>query len=522
MIWTTDAKKLLEELEQGDSLLTLDSLTIQAGEATLVGRGTLQRENGRFSMTARFDHGSVPGAFAQSHLTEMQKPRLYSRDDFWPMEAKTSGGVSFECKVGPPHGWTDRSDGVTEICCHIDKLTLKSETDTDFLINLFNAIKGAEITKCKKIDVPLDSLKCCPSRFHAILPGVKCVLAEHRTRIERHNVFFPVTSSEKLDTYVDVNPDRSIGIIEEDGDLHVFLELPPSDSSEETENAIFSALLDAVAFTHGCQPFPRLREYRRAGRVVCCEIAPVTDLEIATIKPICDSAVHMGMNTRAMLGVAFEYFKGDKAIVTRIHKAMWLYRDAASNAVPLPIQVLTACTLFEGLVNNLFDTHGLNGPTKMGEPSVAFKANKQEAKELLMARHREVTLDAKAKSDWSRMAGYLNNCGFVRPEERLKAVAEHFGFQWENDVEQIHEIWNRHRNGLAHGVEVKSDFDSIGELFQGWSRLSGAIHRFILAEMGYVGSFSYSPMEPGLVEMDLKAKPEYSAPQAASAKVTQF
>jgi hypothetical protein len=86
------------------------------------------------------------------------------------------------------------------------------------------------------------------------------------------------------------------------------------------------------------------------------------------------------------------------------------------------------------------------------------------------------------------------------------AVAECFEFPWAGDVEEIFDIWNSHRHGLAHGAEVKSDFDSIKGQFQAWSRLSGAIHRFILAEMGYIGSFSYSPMEPGLVEMDLKPK----------------
>jgi hypothetical protein len=215
----------------------------------------------------------------------------------------------------------------------------------------------------------------------------------------------------------------------------------------------------------------------------------------------------MDARVRSMLGIAYDYFKGEQAIVTRIKKAMWLYRDAASNAVPFPIKVLTACTLFEGLVKYLFDAHALKAPTKNGEESAAFKATKDAAKELLMVKHRETATDADVESDWSRMAGYLNGCGFVRPKERLKAVADHFGFQWENDVEQIHETWNRHRNGLAHGAEVKSDFDSISGLFQGWSRLSGAIHRFILAEMGYVGSFSYSPMEPGLVEFNIDERP---------------
>jgi len=517
MIWTTNAKKLLEELNLEDSFLTLDSLTIQTEETTLTGRGTLKRRKGRFSLVARFEFGSVPGSFGQSHVDGMQNPRLYSRDEFWKMEAKTSGGVSFECEVGPPHRWTDHSDGVTEIRCHIDRLILIPQlldaTDFRCFDPLLEKLNEPGSIEGDCVEFSLDPPEPVATKFHAILPGVKCVLAEHMTRIERHNAFLPTTTSEKRDTFVDENEKRKIALIEENGDLHVYLELAPGNLTEDAEKKIFSALLDAVAFTHGCQPYCRLKEYSRGGRVVYCEIRPVTDLEIAMIKPLREHAVFRSTGARSMLEVAFDFFKGDKAIVTRVRKAMMRYRDAASKDVPLPIQVLTACTLFEGLVKYLFDAHSLKGPTKKGAPAAIFNANKEAAKELLMAKHREIGTDEKAESDWSRMAGYLNRCDYVRPKERLIAIAEHFHFPWKNDVEQIQEIWDRHRNALAHGAEVKEDFDSISELFQGWSRLSGAIHRFILAEMGYVGTFSYSPLEPGLVEMDLKAKAEESVPQ---------
>lgn len=204
MIWTIDVKKLLEELKEGDSLLTLDSLTIQAGETFLKGRGKLREEKGRFSLTARFDQDSVPGEFSQAHFSGMEKPRIYSRDEFWKMEAKTSGGILFACEVGPPHRWTDRSDGVTEISCHIDKLTvtpgLLDATDFGFLEKTIEKINEPGAFE-EGFTVSLDSPQPVPSKFHAILPGVKCVLAEHFTKIERHNPFLPTTSESKRDTY---------------------------------------------------------------------------------------------------------------------------------------------------------------------------------------------------------------------------------------------------------------------------------------------------------------------------------
>ena len=525
MIWTADAKKLLEELNQGDSILGLDSLTIKAGETSLMGRGTLQRKNGRFHLTARFSLGSVPGPFSQAHFSGMQAPRLYSRDDFWTMEATTSGGINFECKVAPPHGWKDRSDGVKEIRCSVAKLDLIPKlldaTDFGFVEEFLKKVSEHDSLEGKSIGFSQESSEPVSSKFHAILPGVKCLLAEHSTTTECQNVFLPTATSEKLDTYVDEGTERRIGLVGEDGNLHVYLELTPGEASEEDENASFSALLDAVAFTHGCQPFPMLKEYSRGGRVVSCQVGALEDLKMVTIKPIGDHFAHFHTTSRSMLGVAFRFFQGEGAIVSRIRKAMWLYRDAASNGVPLRVQVLTACTLLEGLVKALFDAHGLKGPVKAGEDLKRFAATKREAMDHLMKIHADAGFSDKAESDWSRLAGWLNGCGYVRPKERMKAVADVYGFPWAGDVEEIQNIWNRHRNGLAHGAEAKTDFESMGHLFQGWSRLSGAIHRFILAEMGYVGPFSYSPMEPGLVEMEIQARAEDSVPQVRSEE-TEF
>jgi hypothetical protein len=510
MIWTENAANFLKDISEYPNL-TLDSLSIKAGESTLSGRGSICENQGHFTLTARFDHESIPLDFVENHFKDMLKPRFYSREDFWRLQAETSSGVTFTCTVAPPHGWTDRGNGVTDIRCDIDMLTFTPKPPNAADILWFETLvkKHSKLSAQNEEDIKgcPDPPEPVPSKFHAILPEVQCVLAEHMTRIERQNAYLPTTTSEKRDTFVDENSERKIALIEENGNLHVYLELATTNQSDDVENKIFTALLDAVAFTHGCQPYPQLKEHSRDGRIVCCELRSITNLELAMFKPLRKNAVYIQSGARVMLGVAFEFFQREEAIVTRIRKAMWLYRDAASKEVPLPIQVLTACTLFEGLVKYLFDAHDLKAPTKNGKPAAIFKGNKETAKKLLMEKHRETCTEGDAETDWSRMAGYLNSCDYVRTKERIAAVAQHFGFPWENDIEQVHEIWNRHRNALAHGSEVKDDYHSINLLFQAWSRLSGATHRFVLAEMGYVGTFSYSPMEAGLEEMNLTAKP---------------
>lgn len=509
MIWTADARNLLKALSGENSVLVLDSLTLETDAHTVRGQGSLKRSDRSFELVARFGADGLDGNMAKFFMGGMPGPKIHTSKDRWKLTACTVDGIQFESAVFPASNANIKNGALAQITCSTHEIIVTPKvldaTDFGFVRKILDDLQGKELKSGDIIDSTLDKTEAKPSKFHAIFPGVKCLLADRFTSIERSNDFLGSSSSQQRDTFVAENAEYRIGLVEFDGELHVYLELPPSERSELEERRLFSALLDSVAFVHGCHPHPSLKEYSRSGRIVCCELFAASTLEAASIKPTNRWIAHAAPS-ETMIEVAYRFFGGSQAIVRRIKKTMWLYRDAASEAVPLPIRVLTACTLFEGLVKNLFDAHELRGPTKKGEAAAVFKSNKEEAKKLLMAKHDETVTDGKSESDWSRMAGWLNRCDYVRPKERLRAVAEYFGFSWEGDVEEIYEIWQGSRHGLAHGGEVTLDEQTIQRLFVAWSRLSGAIHRFILAEMGYVGQFAYSPLEAGLETMTLARK----------------
>ena len=82
----------------------------------------------------------------------------------------------------------------------------------------------------------------------------------------------------------------------------------------------------------------------------------------------------------------------------------------------------------------------------------------------------------------------------------MKAVADFYGFQWNGDLEDVFKLWKIQRNPLAHG-SGSGENNNLQEMFNAWSRITGTINRFMLAEMGYDGWFQYSPLEAGREEL---------------------
>jgi hypothetical protein len=514
MIWTSNATKLLAKLRSSDPVLLLDQLSITAGELTIEGRGSLHRKDDQFILTARFDLGSIPVDFPNRQFGDMKKPKMYGREDFWQAQARTAEGVLLTCAVPPSMKWSERSDGITEIHCTTDSLNLTPQfldaCDFSFIRELLSAMN--ENPSAREYEVSIEPPQPIPSQYHAILPGVKPVLANVDTKIERQNPFIGPTSSNDKDTYIEERNDCTLATLGYEGDLHVYLKYKQKAKTVDEEVKEFEALLDAIAFTHGCHPHTRLREHCQDGRVVLCEISPNENLEQSMFAPISERLLHQYPESRSMLGVAWDYFKGSGALVTRFKQVLWLHRHAASKDVPLPVQVLTACTLFEGLIKALFDAHGLKNPTNKSENAAEYNAAKKDAQKWLLEVHAANRFAQGEESPWSRMSGALNDFPFVRPKERLQAVATLFGMTWEGDVLSIFDHWNSHRNPLAHGGELKQDFESTRKLFLAWSRLSGALHRFILHEMGYRGWFVYSPMEEDLYALQIPVPSQPAIP----------
>ena len=204
-----------------------------------------------------------------------------------------------------------------------------------------------------------------------------------------------------------------------------------------------------------------------------------------------------------MIGIATKFFSGERPMVPKFLEFAFLHRDAGMKAVPLKVQVLTACTVFEGLVTELLKEYQLEEAALLSEDGKAFDAAKNAV--LVWSRAQGAGLQAE-NTPWARISSRLENSPYLRTKEKVKAVGDHYGLPWEGDIKEVYSIWEQVRHALAHGASGGMDFNRSRKFFTAWSRLSGAIFRFMLAEMGYTGWFRYSPMEPGLKELQILPK----------------
>jgi hypothetical protein len=225
-----------------------------------------------------------------------------------------------------------------------------------------------------------------------------------------------------------------------------------------------------------------------------------------------------------MIGSAARFFSSDSRLARVILDFAFLHRDAGMTAVPLKVQVLTACTIFEGLVVELLKEHQLEEGALLSDDGQAFDAAKKAA--LAWTREQGAGQEA-ANTPWARISSRLANSPYLRTKEKVKAVGDHYGLPWEGDFKEVYSIWEQVRHALAHGASGEMDFNRSRKFFTAWSRLSGAIFRFTLAEMGYTGWFRYSPMEDELQELEIRpphselSTPAPGGPAAAVGAVNQ-
>lgn len=110
-------------------------------------------------------------------------------------------------------------------------------------------------SEAKPKDPPIEEL-------FAILPGVELLIRPHGTTSETLHPFLGKTTSSLGNCFQAELLGGTFCLEGRDGDLLVFFRREIA-SDSPTARQIFSGLLDAVAFTHGCQPWPFYLEHRR-------------------------------------------------------------------------------------------------------------------------------------------------------------------------------------------------------------------------------------------------------------------
>ncbi len=289
----------------------------------------------------------------------------------------------------------------------------------------------------------------------AILPGAELLIRPHGTTSETIHPFLGKTTSSKSNCFQGEILGGTFCLEERDGDLLVFYWREISLASDSlTARQIFSGILEAIGFTHGCQPWPFYLEHRCDYRVVERWVTKCRSSQRSALLPMSKARLHFESDAQQLFCKAAEFFarKDEKAKV--FTRALWLLREGTRDGMPNEIRLITLCSLLEGLIHRLED--------------------------------RFFTKDERKK--------------IVR-REKWKTIMERLSLPWDAAFSAVYESWDFYRHPLAHGFQEKTG-DNVVSSMQAYSRMTAAIYILMAQEIGFRGTMERSVFE-GNGEVDL-------------------
>lgn len=504
MILHSDAARFVAKLKDGREKLILGELNAVTPVGSIAGSGTVEIVMGRFHFVW---HPSDDPASKEvlGHLRQEWKgPRVYTREHLWKFDGATQDGFHFELNVFPPAKWHKFNHRLTGIDFETGRLRAvkaKWDPEEEAAFNATLEKYGWKRRPEEEAEEPPDEIL-----HHAFFAGITSPLCgKSRTETEVSNEFFGKSSEWNYDTWTLDHDGMTFALIQKDDGLHAYLRLRESPLSEEAQKLRFSAFLKALGLTHGFRPWPLVREVRHDGRNAYCELAETEPLPQMSLAPLSKRLMYLQKDGEAMLIAAYNYLAGTGGVGEELGRLQGILCEAHEGKLIRESDLLALCTVFEGLISCLFDNHGLKETTKSSVGAAQFKEAVTAVTDWLRGKDEQAASDS--ESVWSRLIGAIKGCGYVRTEEKLKALSDFYGIPWSNDMGQVLKMWKKQRNPLAHGAARERRDDEFPGMFAAWSRITGAFHRIMLAEMSYSGWFAYSPMESGLEELKIDPRP---------------
>lgn len=504
MIFHSGAARFYDQLKGNRERVVLAELNAITPAGNVPGSGTVELTEGKFGFVWRPSDGSGSDDMIKEIMREWDGPRTYTRQHRWKFEVATHEGFRFEFDAFPPAEWRSVNHRMAEIDFEADRLRAVSEKwdpDDEALFHATLEKYGWKPRPEREAQEPPEEIL-----HHALFLGISSPLCgKSRTETEVTNEFFGKSSGWAYDTWTLDHDGMTFALIQREEGLHAYLRLRKSVLSEEEQKQKFTAFLNALAVTHGFRPWPMVKEVRHDGDNVRCELAETEQLSQMSLAPLTKHLVDLRKEGEAMVVAAYDYLADTGGIAMNLGRLHGILCEAHEGKTIRESDLLALCTVFEGLVSTLFDHHGLKQISKTAVAAAEFKDAVASVTGWLEGKDSEAGCDS--ESAWSRLIGIIKSCGYVRTEEKLKVLSNFYGIPWVDDMEQVLKKWKKQRNPLAHGAGRDRRDNELPEMFAAWSRITGAFHRLMLAEMNYSGWFRYSPMEAGREELKIDLRP---------------
>ena len=282
--------------------------------------------------------------------------------------------------------------------------------------------------------------------FYAVLPGVEQRIFNGGTKTITKHPHHGELSTDQADCFTGSVSGGKFCLEKNDARILIDFHCPVGNSTAEEARAKFDGMLQAIAFLHGCNPWPDYFCHRRDHRVVERWLHPRSKLQSNPMKPLPygDLKSCVSGTGEALFLAAASFFAKPSEEASRFSKALWLLRESCRADTPKEISVLTLCSVFEGLIK----------PHRGKKPCGKLKGEQ------------------------------LKQFRWVDP------IESKLGISFET-MEKALGYWDAYRNPLAHGFDEPSAVDRC-EILDAYAYLFGAVYQVMASQIGFSDSIPQS------------------------------
>jgi hypothetical protein len=472
-----------------------DNIVIATDTGELHGKGVIEVMSGRFRLHVTLSAGSRP--------LELQMG-IKVRRDFWLIQGMIEDQIGFSFRSLPSNsshnyhfGQQDRS--TLEFSANRIELTpmgfdCMTSRQMHELQQQANQQAGSLETTSSNVDLASEAAP--PPNvlvtFHAILPGFKLIDRNAGTETKSNNAFLGESTRSTSDTFHGEMQGWKYGLIEKDGDLHVYLTSEPDRESlgDEHDERLLHAFLQALAFTHAQHAWPFSVEHRRDSKLVADHIQLNENVADSPHAPFTECLAFNNAVKKLTwkfgdaLELAYIFSSSDSKLAREVENLLYIFREASAKGIPKRITLLCLCSLLESLVRVIYEEQ--IAPNKAAANDGFQRVKKETCEELIK----------KDQPAYKRLAGILSNAEPLNIRMRFDAVIEHLGLKPEQKWPELYGLWSKLRNPISHRMANGSESEeSIIEETVAESRIAGAINCMILKLMKYSGYVLLSAYE---------------------------
>lgn len=429
-------KALFEPLVAGDLRVIVPQLTVEIGESPVTVPAVLScKGGGDFEFTLHFPTPETPAVF--NHIGG----RTMGEEDRIPISGLIEGEIPFRALIYPAGPRTHHSRGTSTLTIETGRLDFPPEGGDESSTNEIRRLLGMDPLPDEESERKFSA--------HLIFHGPELHLLDSGTEVVRTNDFLGEASTSTFDTHQFGGEGWKAALIQSGKELHLHVRNNET-STTRIPNPVelIDRIADAVAFTHGFQPWPVYREIRQDHRIVENWLSTHLDLRQTNLAPV---SRRLGSSLRAdstseLVNIIPTITEGLGILSaeqrSQIKTLLWHVRTSATAELPPTAKLLIVCSALDGLMKVIAGDMG----------------------------------SGRTMDEWREAA-------------RLSAL------DWQGYLLPIMEIRKRHRDHLSHGRLWTLEDAPPDVHFTDYPRLGCAFMTIIAALCGYNGPIVTHPFE---------------------------